>query len=221
MKALKIVLCILLSPIFISISFACLFALTDLGVDGHSKPLLYTGIAFVIATLFFTFVSPFMPVYVFGHELTHWILAKLFRRKTGEFKVGKEAGHVEVTNPNIIIFLGPYIIPIYAILWLIIYRIALIWYQPHWHILALFVGLGISYAFHCVLTVKSLKTDQPDLHHATRVFSFIVIIICNALILYFLVATLNGKLTQSFSILWNNLIEQWKWLYTFISGFIS
>ena len=212
MKALKITICALLSPLFISISIACLFSFPDLGMSVSSKPLLYTASAFILAALFFAFISPFMPVYVLGHEFTHWIIAKLFFKKTGSFRVGLKDGHVDVTDPNIAIVLGPYIVPIYTIVWLIIYRLTIIWYKPAWHITAFFIGLGISYAFHCVLTVKALQTDQPDLHYAKRSFSYIVIIFCNILLLYFMLAGLSGKFTQSHTILWQNLLDQWKWI---------
>ena len=50
-------------------------------------------------------------LYVFGHELTHWLTARLFRRRTGAFHVGGDRGYVMVERPNVWITLAPYFVP--------------------------------------------------------------------------------------------------------------
>ena len=196
----------------LTLTAACIMSFPELNYNINSKPMLYTAGAFISGVLIFSMICSFMPIHVFGHEFTHWITAKVFRKKTGSFKVGLEEGHVHVDNPNIAIYLAPYIIPVFTIFWLVIYTLTIIIYKPSWHYEALFIGIGFSYAFHCVLTGKTLKTDQPDLHYAGKPFSMIIIIFTNVMILYFLLATISGNLENCLPVLWENFKSLYYWI---------
>ena len=61
-------------------------------------------------------VSPLRPLYVIGHELTHWLAAKITFRKTGEIKLKWNQGYIEIIEPNGFIALAPYWVPFYFML---------------------------------------------------------------------------------------------------------
>ena len=75
---------------------------------GESSLFIALALGFGLGLIVFIFVSRFTRFYVFGHELAHWIFAKLFMRDTQNFSVGKDAGAVQIKNPNIWITLAPY-----------------------------------------------------------------------------------------------------------------
>ena len=77
-----------------------------LGTLEKNRLALIAGGAFVVGLPLFCFLR-LNSLYVFGHELTHWVMAKIFLRKTGRFQSGKNAGAVEVENPNVWIILAP------------------------------------------------------------------------------------------------------------------
>ena len=58
------------------------------------------------------------PLHVFAHEGAHWLVAKLFGRRTSNFTVGWNGGAVEVESPNVWIALAPYLLPLWVLLWL-------------------------------------------------------------------------------------------------------
>jgi hypothetical protein len=57
--------------------------------------------------------------YVFAHEFTHLIIAKLFGGKIYDWRVSSEGGYVETNKSNTWITLGPYLVPFYTLLVLV------------------------------------------------------------------------------------------------------
>lgn len=142
------------------------------------------GIGLLVGGVLFSFISKFHPVYVFGHEFTHWLVAKCFRRRTQGFRVGLREGKVDIENPNLWITLAPYFVPIYSVFWLLGLGLwALFAEEPPWYAPVLFAGLGFSYAYHLVMTVYAIRQDQPDLKCHGRFFSFGLILWLNAALL--------------------------------------
>lgn len=161
----------------------------------------------------------FTPVYVFGHELTHWVLAKLFCRRTSRFTVHLNSGSVRVDNPNIVIILGPYILPIYMLLLMSFYGLiglAAVWSRPA--VLTAAVLFGLAYAYHLVMTVVALSQHQPDLQFNGPVFSLIFIIFFNLLFLYLGIALAEGHGVEALKISGQLLQEQASWLLTRIKA---
>jgi len=144
-----------------------------------ASPLLPLALAFALGVVLFGALTPFMRLYVFGHELTHYLVAKAFGRKTGRFRVGAAHGFVEVANPNIWITLSPYMLPIYTVLWVIAALVGRLWWDSPRFGVVLFVGVGLTYAYHVVLTIQTLRNNQPDLQAYGPVFSLALIVAIN------------------------------------------
>ena len=124
-----------------------------------------------------------MWLYVFGHELTHALCAWCFGAKVQGFRVGRGSGKVRVSKSNTLIALGPYFLPIYAILWTLASLGVRIWLgRPDWLLPVFHVGLGFTYAFHVTMTAVILRVRQPDLVGEGFLFSAVVIWFGNVLV---------------------------------------
>lgn len=177
--------------------------------------LLPIGLGFLAAHGLFALRLRFIRLYVFGHELTHWFAAKLFRRRTGRFEVGRRGGSVEVENPNTLIVLAPYFVPVYTLAWIGAYGIVRLFIEPipTWGVMLFGVGLGATYAFHLVLTWLSLKAGQEDLRLCGPIFSVGVILLGN-LLLIFLTLTVAGRLWGiAFAEWWKHTTSLWHLLW--------
>ena len=141
----------------------------------------FGGGVVVFSTLFH-----FTGLYILGHELTHLLAAKLFRRRTGKFTIRGTSGSVAVERPNIWISLAPYFIPIYALIWIGIYGLwQLLWpTSPQLVWLIFNAGCGVTYSYHVCLTIKALKREQTDLQRYGRIFSMSLILLANLVVLF-------------------------------------
>ncbi|MFA5206139.1 MAG: hypothetical protein WC708_17215 [Lentisphaeria bacterium] len=182
---LRILLHLVLS---MALWFACgamVWTLCILPWDLDAGTVVWPGLlGFAAGVLFFTLASKMLVLYVFGHELTHWFVAKLFLRETGDVRVATTGGSVAVQKPNIWISLAPYFIPFYALLWLGCYGIFRFGYGPPTPMVLRLVstGIGLTYAFHVVLTVHSLLREQSDLRQHGYLLSLSLILFFNLLL---------------------------------------
>ena len=122
-----------------------------------------TFIMAFIAGIFIFRKWRFVPFYVFGHEMTHFLTAKLFLKKTGKIKLHRTHGSVEVFDGNVWIVLAPYIVPFYAILAVAVYGLASLFLQERLLDLVFAALAALGYAYHVVLTCHALKLQQSDL----------------------------------------------------------
>lgn len=135
--------------------------------------------------------------YVLGHELTHAITAKLSGGRVSDFKVSPAGGYVETDADNLFIALSPYFVPLWMFCWL-----ALLWaanfvfpfedYAPWFY-----AGFGFWWAFHLYWTAWIIPREQPDMLCNGVVFSALLILLMNLLVLLavlrsFGVLTLQG-----------------------------
>jgi hypothetical protein len=164
--------------------------------------------------VFFTLVNRMQVLYVYGHELTHWLAAKLFRRRTGRFSVRQTGGHVQVERPNIWIVLAPYFIPLYAVLWTGIYGVVLMCWKtpPGWLSPVFNVGLGITYAFHVRMTFYALNRAQSDLAMHGGFLSLSLILFCNVGLVMLCLVAATGQWTRGVRLLGQNLTSQGSFL---------
>jgi len=143
-------------------------------------------VGFAVGAIIFSLGCRFSGLYVLGHELTHYLAAKLCFRKTGPLKVGLRDGSVTVEHPNVFIVLSPYIIPGFALAWIGLYGVILFVYpEPGWRLVsAFYAGVGLSYAYHVVLTFVALWRGQDDLKLYGPVFSLSAIFFGNAVTVF-------------------------------------
>jgi len=152
-------------------------------------------IGLVVGCLFFCKFCQCTTLYVFGHELTHYLVAKLFRKETGRFRVRSREGSVEIANPNFWIILAPYFVPFWMLLIAGICGLHL--FFANLQISPLTIGiyqflLGLTAAHHLVLTITGIYYGQSDLRRCGTIFSLSLILACNALMLAIGLLTATG-----------------------------
>lgn len=125
-----------------------------------------------------------MRTYIFGHELTHAMAAWLTGGQVKHFRVSKKGGSVSVTKSNFFVALSPYMIPLYALILLAAYFLALT-FSPrvgmYWR--SFLWLLGGCMGFHMALTAFALRQGQPDLKAMGKFLSAIIIYLGNALVI--------------------------------------
>ena len=70
-----------------------------------------------------------MHTYVFGHEVTHLLMARAFGGKIYDWNHGAAGGYVETDKANTWITLAPYLIPLYALGVLALFGIAALFWD--------------------------------------------------------------------------------------------
>jgi hypothetical protein len=121
--------------------------------------------------------------YVVGHELTHALCGILCMARITDFKASSKGGSVTLSKSNFFISLGPYLIPFYTLITVLVFlllRLTGIAFLLVNYFLAL---VGFTWALHTVMTVKYIKMKQPDLAHTGPFFSLALIILVNILVL--------------------------------------
>lgn len=180
-KFVKLVIGILLLPLCVGSAMAVwrMLRLSD-EADAVWVPLLGGALCWV--AVYLVLPRP-MWLYVAGHELTHAIWAWIFGSRVGRIKVSSRGGHVEVSESNFLIALAPYFFPFYAALVVLCFLVLRLWVG--WDSLQVWflVLLGAAYAFHVTLTGHVLKTRQSDISEHGYVFSGVIILLGNMLVL--------------------------------------
>lgn len=116
-------------------------------------------------------------LYVLGHEAVHAGMSWIFGGKVKSFKVSKKGGSVASTKTNTLIELGPYFVPIYAVIITLVYFVISQSYRINGSIFAFLIGFAMS--FHMILTIEVLKVRQPDIVKSGYVFSVALIYVLN------------------------------------------
>jgi len=143
-------------------------------------------------TIHFLFRKPIFT-YVVGHELTHAFFAALFGGSIKSFHASDKGGSVTITKSNFIITLAPYFFPLYTFLALVLYWIAGA-ANMHQGTASVLVFLsGAAFAFHLVLTLIFLQTDQKDIQEHGAVFSYPLIYLFNVVFAAILVDILLAE----------------------------
>jgi len=144
--------------------------------------------------------------YVVAHEFTHALWAWLLGREVGEVNIKGDGGHVTVGGPNAFITLVPYFFPLYTVLTVGILQIAKPAAVPY-----LMFFLGMTLAFHVMLTVTMLLKPQSDLRSVGYVFGLSVILFMNLLVFAGLAMWLFPNLVQPTAFVADvgSVLQQW------------
>ncbi len=163
-------------------------------VDISYRPLVpywFTGGLILYLLVHFLFRKPILG-YVVGHELTHALFAVLFGGSVKSFHASERGGQVRITKSNFVITLAPYFFPLYTYAALAAYWIARAagarFLEPWLVLLA-----GAAFAFHIVLTVVFLQTDQNDIREHGAFFSYPLILLFNVVLTALLVRLLLAR----------------------------
>ncbi|MBU1045306.1 MAG: hypothetical protein KJ915_13035 [Candidatus Omnitrophica bacterium] len=195
-RFLKLIIGIGLLPVCFSASKAFYQLLKSVGTVEQTMLYFVGGIGIYVLLFFSGLKLNFL--YVLGHESTHAVLALLCGGKIKGFKVSAQGGSVGTTKNNVLISLGPYFFPVYTALLIAGFFGAAIFYpniNNYPQILILLIGWSI--AFHFLMTIHSLKVEQPDLKENGYVFSLTLIYLINLSI----IALLLGGLFKQIDIL--------------------
>ncbi len=149
----------------------------------------------------------FLPVYILGHELTHWLAAKLTGCPTGKIRLGLRKGSVEVLGGGGFVCLAPYVFPFYAALWggIVAFLSLLPLHYPSWARSAALFLLGAAWAYHLVLTIYAVRIGQSDFDHWGRIPSFAFLLAGNLLLVFAILALASPDPRALWNIPWESL----------------
>jgi len=196
-------------PFFLILTFVLIWAEMEAAVFFPKDSLTWSFAGgFLLGSLLFTFGSRLTPLYVFGHEFTHWICAKLFFKQTGKFHCRAGSGYVEIKSPNVWIILAPYFLPFYFLLVTGLWGLFDLLFpgilRPYYPLSAGF--LGLTYSYHLVMTFIALSKGQADLKHKGKVFSLSLILTMNALFFFLATLTVTRQWKHGLYSLWDKLL---------------
>lgn len=177
---------------------------------------------FGLGLVLFVFVGQFTRFYVFGHELAHWIFAKMFLRETRNFSVGKDGGAVHVQNPNIWITLAPYFYPTFCIMWVPFWFVFKYFERDFvWSVDIFFGVLALTWSYHFVLTLYALKFEQSDIKKYGRPLSFALILFINLFIIFIFLSLFTNNALEGVQIFGRTIYEDSLFIYQFIVEKVS
>lgn len=195
-KFLAALLRLLCIPLFLLLTVALLHSAVLLPRDfPWPRPVLLFGAGGLGGGfLLFTYLCQFTPLYVFGHEMTHWLVARLFLKETGAFCCKADRGYVVIKDPNFCIILAPYFIPFYFFLLAGLCGLFDLFFPPlpRPFVYALATALGLAYSYHGVMTLHALRQGQGDLKRCGTLFSLSLIAFGNAAFFYLALLTATG-----------------------------
>jgi hypothetical protein len=114
-------------------------------------------------------------MYLWAHEFTHLLVAKLFLRHVHGFHItSRSGGKVVIDRTNVAIDLAPYAVPLYNIVALLPVTL-FAGGTPH----ARKIYLGAAaflYTMHFCFSVEGFIDGQPDVRRSGRIFSLAVVL---------------------------------------------
>lgn len=122
-------------------------------------------------------------LYVLGHELSHALGAWLSGGGARGLRVGARGGSILVSADNFFVVLAPYFIPFYAGVVLAAYFVASLFIDPQPWYGAWMAALGLGWGFHLTFTVSALSRPQSDVGVYGHLFSYVMILWFNLLVL--------------------------------------
>jgi len=186
----KVLIGIALLPL--CIGFTWQLAVTSLSISYQPLvPYWFTG-GFLLYTLIHVLFKKPILSYVVGHELTHALFAVLFGGSVKSFHASERGGQVQITKSNFVITLAPYFFPLYTVFALVGYWLARAADAPllePWLVLV----AGAAFAFHVILTLIFLQTDQNDIAEHGAFFSYPLIFLFNILLTALLIRLLLAQ----------------------------
>ncbi|MCX7641012.1 MAG: hypothetical protein N2Z20_00035 [Elusimicrobiales bacterium] len=183
-KLVKFFYAIFLLPLCFTLLKTLIYVITNVEFQDKLVVAFFIGMgSYVVFHL--VFYKP-IKFYVLGHELVHVLSTYLCGGKIKNIKISNFYGCVNVNKVNTFIALSPYFVPFYSII------ITLLWIICR-YLLKLKIPtevfmflLGFSIMFHLILTIYAIYVGQTDFRISGWLFSIVVILIVNCLILIFL-----------------------------------
>jgi hypothetical protein len=182
LKILKILIGILLLPAAIGAGKAFYILLSSIDPASSALHVLERGV--LVYLLFHVLVMRPAYLYVLGHEFVHVLATWLCGGRVVSFNVTPSGGNVATSKTNFFIELSPYFVPLYTLLLgpLLMLLKSLNVNIPNMSGTFLFL-VGVTLAFHFVMTVEVLRMQQSDIAKSGFIFSIVLIFIGNLIII--------------------------------------
>ena len=180
-KLFKTLLGILLIPLAVGTAQAFYSQIAGISILSGTLRILERGVfAYLI---FHVLIMRPVYIYVLGHEFVHVLATWLCGGHVVSFSVTPSGGNVVTSKTNFFIELSPYFVPIYTLLAgaVFIFLKGMDKISPSMSAIFLF-AVGVTLAFHIVMTTEVIKMQQPDIAKSGAVFSFVVIFIINIIV---------------------------------------
>jgi hypothetical protein len=213
MRFLKTLAGILLIPVIIGFGKSFYFSISDISIFSGTLRILERG---VLAYLL-VHVMIFRPayLYVLGHEFVHVLATWLCGGRVVSFSVKPSGGNVVTSKSNIFIELSPYFVPIYTIaLGPVFFALKAMGRETPFMAEVFIFLVGLTLAFHFVMTSEVLRIEQPDILKSGLLFSLVFIFIFNLVITMAVIAPVFDGL--SFMNFMRSAVDNTKELYLLI-----
>jgi hypothetical protein len=179
---LKFIIGVLAAPLAFAVTFAFYHNILVIKELASSLNYFLWGIvSYVVLHLLFYKPTYF---YVLGHEAVHAGLSWVMGGRIKSFKVSGEGGQVATDKSNAIIELGPYFIPVYAIIITLVYFVLVSSYNINGSIFVFLIGFAL--ALHMISTIEIMKVRQPDIMKSGYFFSIVMVYILNIVVISFI-----------------------------------
>lgn len=184
------------------------------------------GLGAVVWMLIFArWRKDFMIAYVFGHEWSHILAAKLCGAVVYDYKITSHGGWVDTNKSNTFISLSPYLLPFYTLGVILLYGIAGLFVNldsiqaipigsyllPFSSLKSLSFLIGFTWWFHLSYTLRTLRIEQSDLHRNGAFFSGWLIMVCNLYIVAALLICASPTVTWMDG--WNSMQSAATWTF--------
>jgi len=115
-------------------------------------------------------------LYLWGHEFTHLLVAKLFLRHVHGFHItSRSGGKVVIDRTNVAIDLAPYALPFYNIVALL--PVTLIAEPPPYARKIYLGAAAFLFSMHLCYSAEGFIDGQPDVQRSGRIFSLAVVLL--------------------------------------------
>jgi hypothetical protein len=115
-------------------------------------------------------------MYLWGHEFTHLLVAKLFLRHVHGFHItSRSGGKVVIDRTNVAIDLAPYALPFYNVVALL--PVTLIAGSPPYARKIYLGAAAFLFAMHLCFSAEGFIDGQPDVRRSGRIFSLAVVLL--------------------------------------------
>jgi len=183
-RLFKTIIGLLLIPVAIATARAFYLQISNIG-STFSNSLLILERGVLVYVLFHVLIMRPVSIYVFAHEFVHVIATWLCGGRVESFNMGESGGSVVTSKTNLFIELSPYFVPLYTLLlgpvFLILKATGVDMIIRNLGSIFLFL-VGLTLAFHFVMTAEVLKIKQPDIARSGIIFSIVIIFVCNLII---------------------------------------
>src|SRR5512143_4179663 len=115
-------------------------------------------------------------MYLWAHEVTHLLVAKLFLRHVHGFHItSRSGGKVVIDRTNVAIDLAPYAVPLYNVVALLPVTLFAAGLPLGGKI---YLGVAaVLFPMHLCFSVEGFIDGQPDVRRSGRIFSFAVVLL--------------------------------------------